>query len=93
MGAKRLVQVFLLLALIAAAVRVLIIYTGRHQSSPTKEQKAANAPLNPDYYVTPKKLHALRSENGQDLSKQPVWVRAGYHYAYFPYDGHTDTQA
>lgn len=90
MELKRIIQVFLLVALVLAAVRVGIIYYGRHAAAESsKQQKAANAPLNPDYYVTPKKLNAYDVQSAKELIKQPVWVRAGYHYAYFAYDGHT----
>lgn len=49
---------------------------------------AANSPppLNPDYYVTPKKLYPYDLKSAQQLTRQPVWVKVGYSIAYFPYD-------
>ncbi len=91
MKTRRIIQMSLAIALVLAAVRVGIIYYGRHAAAePSKQQKSANAPLNADYYVTPKKLHAYDVLSAKELTKQPVWVRDGFHYAYFAYDGHTE---
>lgn len=84
---KRLIQIFLLLALVLAAARVAIIYHGRHTAELTKEQKQASAPLNADYYVTPKKLHAYDLASAKELTRQPVWVKEGYRYPYFEFNG------
>ena len=87
MGTRRWIQIILLVVMVVAGLRVLLIYHGRHSTEPTKEQKAANAPLNPDYYVTPKKLHAYDLQSAKELTRQPAWVKEGYRYPYFPYEG------
>ena len=46
--------------------------------------------LDPDYYVTPKKLHPQDLKDAKELTRQPVWVREGYRYTYYPYAGHSD---
>ena len=43
-------------------------------------------PLNADYYVTPKKLYPYDLKSARQLTQQPVWVKVGYGYTYYPYD-------
>lgn len=43
-------------------------------------------PLAADYYVTPKKLYPYDLKSARQLSEQPVWVKVGYAYTYYPYD-------
>jgi hypothetical protein len=44
------------------------------------------AALNPDYYVVPKKLYPYDLKSAKQLTQQPVWVREGYRFTYYPYD-------
>jgi hypothetical protein len=43
-------------------------------------------PLNPDYYVIPKKLRPYDLKSVRQLTQQSVWVMVGYAYTYYPYD-------
>src|SRR5581483_10893781 len=49
-------------------------------------KKKQAPPLNPDYYVSPKKLYPYDLKSAKQLTKQPVWVKEGYRYTYYPYD-------
>jgi hypothetical protein len=92
---RKLIQAFLVILFVFAAARLFLIYRGRHgdtntQEKQEREQQAAKG-LDPDYYVTPKKLYAYDLKSAQQLAKQPVWVREGYRSTYYPVaDGHTD---
>src|SRR5438445_6865830 len=52
----------------------------------SSSKKQAAPPLNPDYYVTPKKLYPYDLKSAQQLTQQPVWARDGYRYTFYPYD-------
>jgi hypothetical protein len=81
------IQLFLVIALLIAGTRTAYIFYER--SAPEKTRKAP--PLNPDYYVVPKKLYPYDLKSARQLTEQPVWVKEGYHYAYYPYrHGHAD---
>ena len=81
----KMIQIFLLVLLVASATRVGIIYYHRH-SAVTNAADRGPVKLNPDYYVNPRKLHAYDIASAQALEKQPVWVRDGYRYPYYPWD-------
>jgi hypothetical protein len=89
---KKKIQIVLALAIAVAGIRAgYIVYT-RHSG---KMEQAAKQPLllNPDYYVTPKKLYPYDLMSARQLTNQPVWVKEGYRYTYYPYDTvrhHTD---
>src|SRR6202012_4540860 len=59
----------------------------RHEAA--KPVVSRELPLNPDYYVVPKKLHPYDLKSAKELTKQPVWVKEGYRYTYYPYDAAT----
>jgi hypothetical protein len=83
---KRKIQYSLAIAIAVAAIRTGYILEKRHSSSaPAGEQKPAAPPLDADYYVTPKKLHAYDLKSARELTQQPVWVKEGYRYTFFPY--------
>ena len=46
----------------------------------------SSPPLNPDYYVVPKKLYAYDLKSAKQLTQQPVWVKVGYSSTYYRYD-------
>lgn len=81
---KKWLQIVLVLAIAIAAVRAgYIVYERRHESA---EPAKAQAPrVDPDYYVVPKKLHAHDLKSAKELTQQPVWVREGYRFTYYPY--------
>src|SRR5262249_41396321 len=85
---KQQIQIVLIIAIAVAAVRAGWIFYQRHeQNQQTQAQKQpAAGSLNPDYYVTPKKLHAYDLESARELTRQPVWVKEGYRYSYYSYD-------
>jgi len=79
------IQIALILTMLVAGVRLAWIFYDRHQAAilPAKGEPRA---LNPDYYVTPKKLYPYDLKSAKQLSKQPVWVKVGYAYSCYPYD-------
>ncbi len=83
---KKLIQVFLIVAMLAAGARALWIYMERRGDRATDEKKQQENSLQADYYVFPKKLHAYDLKSAKELTKMPVWVREGYRYTYYPYD-------
>jgi hypothetical protein len=83
---KQKIQIILILGIIAAAMRVAWIFYERHQESAVPAKQEAPA-LDPDYYIHPKKLYPYDLKTAKaEITKQPVWVKVGYAYAYFPYD-------
>src|SRR5271165_2423720 len=84
----KVIQLVLLVAIVAAGLR-LYFYLRDRQTGLVEEKKPEVA-LDPDYYVTPKKLHPQDLKDAKELTRQPVWVRDGYRYAYFPYSAHID---
>jgi hypothetical protein len=86
--AKQKIQLFLIFALLLAGVRTAYILYERHEAAKEPDAKSA-PPLNPDYYVTPKKFHAYDLKSAKELSQQPVWVMEGYRSTYFPYNPST----
>jgi hypothetical protein len=86
-GTRKTVQIVLAVALVAAGVRLLLVYRSRHAPAPAESRR--ERPLDADYYVVPKKLHAYDLQSARDLTRQPAWVREGYRYTFYPYDSRT----
>jgi len=87
--AKKGIQIALALAIVVAGVRAGYILYQRHENyvAAQKRQQARNAGYsNADYYVTPKKLYPYDLKSAKQLTQQPVWVKEGYRYTYYPYD-------
>lgn len=84
-GLKQKIQLVLVLALVVAGIRAAYIWYERHVSK-IEEAKKQAPPLNPDYYVIPKKLYPYDLKSARQLTQQPVWVKEGYRYTYYPYD-------
>ena len=87
--AKQRIQLALLLAMVVAGLRVAYILYQRHEDKleAEKEKLKLNAGFsNPDYYVIPKKLYPYDLKSARQLMQQPVWVKEGYRYTYYPYD-------
>ena len=82
---KQKIQIVLAAGIAIAAVRLVWIFYERHQDSVEHAAKQTKQ-LNPDYYVVPKKLYPYDLKSARQLIQQPVWVKVGYAYAYFPYD-------
>ena len=86
---KHKIQLALLAALVLATLRAGYIFYQRHQERLRIEQakRAQNVGYsNPDYYVHPKKLYPYDLKSAKQLTQQPVWVKEGYRYTYYPYD-------
>lgn len=87
---RRLIQTVLAIVMVVVAVRLALIYRGRHQAIEQQQQHQQAAALPSSYYVVPRKLYAYDLKSLQALTKQPVWVKEGYRYTVYPYDRHTD---
>jgi hypothetical protein len=80
-------QLGLVIAVLIAGTRTALIFYERW--APQKSVQAP--PLDPDYYVVPKKLYPYDLKSARQLTEQPVWVKEGYRYSYYPYrQGRTD---
>jgi hypothetical protein len=87
--AKKRIQLALALAVVVAGVRAGYILYQRHEEyvAAQKLEEAKRAGYsNPDYYVQPKKLYPYDLKSARQLTEQPVWVKEGYRYTYYPYD-------
>src|ERR1700681_1569345 len=87
--AKQRIQIALALAVVVAGVRAGYILYQRHEDyvAAQKQEQAKKAGYsNADYYVVPKKLYPFDVESAKQLTQQPVWVKEGYRYTYYPYD-------
>jgi hypothetical protein len=90
--AKQKIQWVLVIAIAVAGLRAGYVVYQRHNERAEQATKQA-PPLNPDYYVIPKKLYPYDLKSAKQLTQQPVWVREGYRFTYYPYDRasrHTD---
>ena len=88
--AKQRVQLALGLAIAIAGLRAGYILYERHEDNlaAQQEKQAKNAGYsNPDFYVTPKKLHPYDLKSAREIMQQPVWVKEGYRYTYYSYAG------
>jgi hypothetical protein len=79
----RLFQAILLVVLALAGIRLLLTFRERRLTFVTAPK--AETALDPDYYVTPKKLHPQDLKDAKELTRQPVWVREGYRQVYYRY--------
>lgn len=87
---KQRIQIVLAAAIVIAGGRTAYIFYERYAENSKQAQKQ-ELPLNPDYYVVPKKLYPYDLKSAKQLTQQPVWVKEGYRYTYYPYQhGHTD---
>jgi hypothetical protein len=82
---KKRIQLFLIALFVLAGIRVWMIMRTRSAAEAPPRPPVEGA-LDPDYYVTPKKLHAYDLKSARALTQQPVWVREGYRYYFYPYD-------
>lgn len=83
------IQVVLLLAFVAAAIRLAMVVYERHEAN-KEPQKVEEKPLDPDYYVSPPKFYGYDVKSAAaELTKAPVWVKVGYAYHYYRVDPKT----
>ncbi len=84
---KQKIQIALVLAIVVAAARTAYVLYERHEEGKPEAKPVATAPpLNPDYYVVPKKLYPYDLKSARELTKQPVWVKEGYRYTYYTFN-------
>jgi hypothetical protein len=86
---KKKIQIALALAVVVAGVRAGYILYERHEDfvAAQKKEQVKNAGYsNADYYVVPKRLYPFDVKSAKQLTLQPVWVKEGYRYTYYPYD-------
>jgi hypothetical protein len=82
---RKKIQLVLAAGIAIAALRTGYILYERHQDNAAPVKQEAG-PLQADYYVTPRKLHAYDLKSAHELTQQPVWVKEGYRYTYYPYN-------
>jgi hypothetical protein len=82
---KQRIQLVMIVAILVSGTRLAYVLYERHETA-IKQAKEQAPPLNPDYYVTPKKLYPYDLKSAHQLTKQPVWVKVGYAYTFYPYD-------
>jgi hypothetical protein len=85
------IQIGLAITLAVTAIRTGYILYERYVIPPAKFTAVTgpsrpDKPLPADYYVVPKRLHAYDLKSAQHMMDQPVWVKEGYRYTYYPYD-------
>jgi hypothetical protein len=79
-------QIFLLAAIVLAGGRAAYIVYERHEARKADERPKQEQALDPDFYVTPRKLYPHDLKSARQLTEQPVWVRTGYANTYYPFD-------
>ena len=87
--ARQRIHLALVVAIVIASGRAGFILYQRHQDwlAAERQRRAESVGYsNPDYYVNPKKLYPYDLKSAKQLTQQPVWVKEGYRYTYYPYD-------
>ncbi len=83
------IQLVLAIAILIAGTRTAYIFYERHIARLDQARlRFQSKPLDPDYYVLPKKLYPYDLKSAHQLTEQPVWVKEGYRYTYYPYVNH-----
>lgn len=82
----RLFQIALLIAITAAALRLVYIVRGRREPGVLRSAAPVATPLNREAYVVPRRLHSYDLQSAHELTRQPEWVKEGFRYAVYPYD-------
>ena len=82
---KERIQLVLIVAILVSGTRLAFVLYRRHENA-IEHAKNPPPPLNPNYYVTPKKLYPFDLKSAHQLTQQPVWVKVGYAYTCYPYD-------
>ena len=89
---KQKIQLALALAIVVTGARAGYILYRRHEDylAGERQKQAQNLGYsNPDYYVTPKKLYPYDLKSARQFMQQPVWVKEGYRYTYYPFNPST----
>lgn len=77
-------QIALLIVMALVGLRLYLIYRERHEVPKQTQENAA--PVDADAYVVPRKVYAYNLKSARVLIGQPVWIKAGYGVAYYPYN-------
>jgi hypothetical protein len=84
---KRKIQIVLIVAIAVAGIRAAyVVYQRRGDHKAVEAEKKEATPLMADYYVTPKRMRPYDLKSAKALTEQPVWVKEGYKYSYYPFD-------
>jgi hypothetical protein len=83
---RKKLQIFLGVAIVLAGGRTAYIVYDRYEARKADEKPRQEQALKTDFYVTPRRLRPYDLKSARELSKQPVWVKVGYAYTYYPYD-------
>ena len=84
---KRKIQIVLIVAIAVAGIRAAyVVYQRRGDHKAVEVEKKEATPLMADYYVTPKRMRPYDLKSAKALTEQPVWVKEGYKYSYYPFD-------
>ena len=87
---KRVIQIVLLLAFVGAVIRLVVVFRERKEPGELKmtARHEVDTGLSADAYVVPKRTHAYDVKSAKAaLAGQPVWVKEGYKYTYYPVAG------
>jgi hypothetical protein len=86
---KALIQVALVVLFILAAVRLYLSFSERKEPGVQMTTRhEVDTGLSADAYVVPRPSHAYDLKSAaKALAGQPVWVREGYKYTYYPVAG------
>jgi hypothetical protein len=83
---KQRIQLVLIFAILVAGVRAAYVFFYERRATKLEEGNKPASSLNADYYVIPKKLYPYDLNSAKQLTEQPVWVKEGYRYTYYPFD-------
>ncbi len=81
---QRNVLIILGVVLLAAGLRVVVIFVNRAQSDKASRPAVAPLPLSPDYYVFPPKSLVRSLADAKEFVGKPLWVRDGYRWTCTP---------
>jgi len=82
---KSKIHIILFLGIIVTGIRLGVILYERHEDN-AKVVKKEEPPLNPDFYVSPRKLYPYDVKSAKQLTRQPAWVKVGYFYPFYSYE-------
>jgi hypothetical protein len=84
---RKRIQLLLLIFLVAAGIRLFLIYRARHEPAKSPEKREQTTyKVGLDDYVVPRKLHAYDLQSAKYLIGKTIWVHAGNQLAFYPYD-------
>lgn len=87
-GAKKVIQVVLLVAFLITGIRLVLVWRARQEPEMKMTTgRGVDTGLSYEAYVVPKRLHAYDLKSLQVLAGKPVWVQEGYRYTVYPASG------